>query len=507
MSEERFRGRPDRVFVFDASWRILVHGVPGVVGSSLEARGFLEDVDEPEGMLQARAAYSADYEVDGEAMLGEIVGLPELRWGVLVEHGHEWAYEAVRLTWLWALLIGAAFVVIATLLGLLLGRRIAGPVVTLSRAARRVADGDLDVHVQVPSTDEVGELAEAFNRMVVGLREREFIRDTFGRYVTEEVAAQVLSDPESLKLGGDARPVTILMSDLRGFTSLSERLGPQGMVSLLNRYFDRMADVVARHNGHLSEFVGDGLVVFFGAPTLGDDDALRAMACAIDMQLSLRGFCEGEGRPLEMGIGINTGEVIAGNIGSPKRMKYGVVGDAINLAARLESFTVGTQVMISEASLAEVGDAVEVGPVQEQRAKGKREPVRYHELLAVRAPRELRMPEAEATAEVPWARTVRCYAVDGKQVAEEAQPARSTHLSDNGLRLEADWEPQRLANLKLTIELEGEAPLEDVYAKVMATEAVADSSPPTWRFELRFTSLPDRERSVVDAAVATAGEL
>ncbi|MBW1880393.1 MAG: HAMP domain-containing protein, partial [Deltaproteobacteria bacterium] len=177
----------------------------------------------------------------------------------------------------------------------------------LTRAAIGVSAGDLDRRVHIDTSDEIGVLGSAFNHMVEGLQEREFIRATFGRFVDPEVVDQVLADREGLRLGGDTRTVTVLMSDLRGFTAQVEQLGPTEMVALLNRYLAAMIRVANEHQGMVAELLGDGMVVFFGAPTLRPDDALRAVRCAVGMQRELDQFNAAEGRSLEMGIGLDTG--------------------------------------------------------------------------------------------------------------------------------------------------------------------------------------------------------
>ena len=157
-------------------------------------------------------------------------------------------------------------------------------------------------------------------------RSAQDIRKTFGRYLTDEVVATLLESPEGLQLGGEHRKITILTSDLRGFTATSERLPPEEVVKILNFYLGYMADVITKYQGTIDEFMGDGILVLFGAPIAREDDPARAVACAIDMQLVMepinKQIKEWGLTPLEMGIGINTGEVVVGNIGSLKRTKY-----------------------------------------------------------------------------------------------------------------------------------------------------------------------------------------
>ena len=179
-----------------------------------------------------------------------------------------------------------------------------------------------------------------------------FIRDAFGRYLSEDIVDSLMDSPHGLKLGGEQRQVTILMADIRGFTSLSERLPPETVVEMLNIFLAAMTDLILEHHGTIDEFIGDAILAIFGAPLQRDDDVDQALRCAIRMQQAMAAVNQAYSRKgfpqVEMGIGLNTGEVIVGNIGSQKRSKYAVVGRAVNLASRIESYTVGGQILISE---------------------------------------------------------------------------------------------------------------------------------------------------------------
>jgi adenylate cyclase len=220
------------------------------------------------------------------------------------------------------------------------------------RARVLVGERMLELHAAlVRQTDEL----DARNR---------FIRRTFGRYLSEEIVTRLLGDEEALAIGGQRRKVTILMSDLRGFTAIIERLSPESVVTMLNHYLGVMTRVIRRYGGTIDEFVGDAILVIFGAPIARQDDSSQAVACAVDMQLAMREVNVFNGRhglpTLGMGIAVNTGEAVVGNIGSDLRAKYGAVGRTIGETARLESLTVGGQVLISEATRADIGPAVKI---------------------------------------------------------------------------------------------------------------------------------------------------
>ena len=215
-----------------------------------------------------------------------------------------------------------------------------------------------------------------------------------GRYVTDEVASHVLAAPEELHLGGERREVTILMSDLRGFTQMSDRSDPETVVSILNHYLHHMVEVALRWNGTIDEIIGDALLIIFGAPLAQPDHALHAASCAVEMQLRMAEVnrcltCE-KLPTIACGIGLNTGEVVVGNIGSEKRMKYSVVGSPVNLTARVESLTIGGQILCSESTVEALGSKVEIAGKLRVNMKGFDRPITIYELGGVD---DLKCPE------------------------------------------------------------------------------------------------------------------
>lgn len=381
------------------------------------------------------------------------------------------------------------------LVSFLFGRLLSRDLAALVVAARSVAAGRLDVRVSVRSRDEIGVLARAFEEMVAGLREREFIRDTFGRFVNPEVVSRILEDRSHLRLGGETRRVTVLMSDLRGFTALSDELGPERMVALLNRYLGRMTEVVEAHQGTVAELLGDGIVVLFGAPIVRPDDAARAVRCAVAMHHALAAFNAAEGRRLQMGIGVDTGDVVAGNIGDERHMKYGVVGAAINVAARLESFTLGNQVLITENTLAAAGQGIETEPPIEFRAKGRREPLRAY---AVRAAGDLRMPDDLQGARVDVDLPATLHRVDGKQVDPTAHGVTLLALEVDAVVLSGAVRLRDREGVRLAFTLDG-ALLEDLYGVV---ESAGEEE-----VLVRLGSMPAEARAALEAFVSErAGE-
>jgi adenylate cyclase len=333
-----------------------------------------------------------EFEHHDERYLGRAVPLAagDLKWLVEVvvpERDYTAQIDAeARL----AALLGVLALGVALVGGIAVAGWIARPLRELAHVARRIRLGHLDVTAVPRSRDEIGVLARAMNDMAQALRDRDFVRETLGRYVSPELAAEVLRDRAALQLGGEVREVAMLMSDLRGFSELSERLGPSAMIGLLNRYLAAMTPVIQRHRGVIDEFIGDAIFVLFGAPFTRPDDAERAVRCAAAMQEALSAFNadnRARGLPeLAMGIGLHVGPVVAGNIGGPDRVKYGVVGPAVNLTARIQTLTAGGEVLLSEALLARVSAVVSVAPGRAERVKGVSEPITVHRLLEVKAP-------------------------------------------------------------------------------------------------------------------------
>lgn len=331
------------------------------------------------------------------------------------------------------------------------------------------------------------------------------IRQIFGRYLSDEVVSNLLESPEALKLGGDRRNITILTSDLRGFTALSERLPPEEVVHILNFYLKHMADVITQYEGTINEFMGDGILVFFGAPTPRADDATRAVACAITMQLeaiSVNKQLEEWGlSPLEMGIGINTGEVVVGNIGSEKRTKYGAIGSQMNLAFRIESYTTGNQILISESTLEAVEVNLRIDLEKRVKPKGVKNPIQIYQIGGIGGKYDLFLPkEEEVFLPLPEPLSIQYAILEGKHIGDTSFNGEIVKLSANGaeIRTKSLVEkavPSAHSNIKLNLVRFYYGILktsEDVYAKVLENPAEKGC------FYIRFTSKPPDVREKLD---------
>lgn len=303
-------------------------------------------------------------------------------------------------------------------------------------------------------------------------RANEFIRSVFGRYVSTEVAQSVLESPEGLDLGGEEREITILMSDLRGFTATVAGLNPKQVLEGLNLYLEAMVAVIGRYRGTIIEILGDSFLVMYGAPVATTDHADRAVACAVAMQrtmLEVNERLEPQGWPhLEMGIGVHTGKCVVGNIGSEQRAKYAAVGPTVNLAGRIESFTVGGQVLVSDATRARMKTDLTLAGEVTVKPKGAQSAMRLGVVAAIGAPFNLMLPMPESRLQAlthPIA--VKYCVLRDKAVGTTAVPASLVALAEREARLTSSIMPAELENLSLHFFDDAGAPAGEAYAKVV----------------------------------------
>ena len=390
----------------------------------------------------------------------------------------------------------------ATVVGIWLAWRVTRPISALTNGVAHVAGGDLSLVLPVRSHDEIGRLTGAFNEMVEGLRQRDFIRNTFGRYVSPEVAKTLLESPEGLRFGGEKRAVTVLMSDLRGYTQFAEQGDPAWVMEILNDYLARMTDIIIEHGGTINEFIGDAIFAVYGAPVPHRDHAERAAASALAMQqamVELNRANTARSRPrFEMGIGLNTGEAVVGNIGSEQRAKYAVVGAAVNLAARVEGCTVGGQIFLSPATYERIRDVVEVASPVPVELKGIAEPILLYELHGISGRFAQRLPEMDTTLDqqVDISLPVICWVVDGKVIARDASAGVVLRLGRRQLDVRFDTSLRPLTNVRLRLtypELGHDSG--DVYGKVLGTEQQAGE----YVTRIRLTSVDAMDQKIIDS--------
>jgi adenylate cyclase len=306
--------------------------------------------------------------------LGQIIG------AVVVEAPASWVDHKMRPIRVSALVAMFLAGLVAIPAALFMSKRTSRPLTELHAAVERIGKGDFENPLAATSPDEFGAVARAVNAMAVGLKERDRVKSTFAHYVSHQVMDSILKSGAELKLSGDRKRITVLFCDIRGFSTMSEKLPPEKVVAVLNDYFEAMVEVIFSNNGTLDKFIGDGMMVIFGAPEDDPNQEERAVKTAIEMQRDLRRLTakwEAEGIKIRIGIGINSGPAVVGNIGSTRRMDYTAIGDTVNLASRLESATkeLGVGILISEYTYNAVRGLFRFQEMGSVLVKGRTEPV------------------------------------------------------------------------------------------------------------------------------------
>jgi len=411
------------------------------------------------------------------------------------------------------LIFGGAFSLIGLFFGLFFAATISQPLLRLRDGVKEVGEGNFAVAVPERGAKEVVQLAHSFNELGQQLTDyiakRDFIRDTFGRYVTQEVVKRLLESETALELGGETREVSMLMSDLRGFTALTSEMTPEEVITFLNRYLGRMIQVLTDYRAVIDEIMGDGILAFFGAPEPLDNHPAQAVACALAMQQALEEVnAENakDGLPhLEMGIAVGTGHVVVGNIGSETRTKYSVVGSPVNFVARMESFALGGQVLVSTGTFGRVKDLIDVGEVLEVQMKGFPGLATLFEVTAIGEPYNLKVEKKlETLIDLPRPLPVAVYRMRDKVVIDTLPEARIIRLCDTAATLEFagelyEWEDVRLLLLD---ESGGERPGK-IYGKVLSVQPAGEAPD---QAQIRFTSVSPEHAEAIRGVFENTGK-
>ena len=298
-------------------------------------------------------------------------------------------YERLRAA---LLLIGAAGLAVSAAAGILLARSVSKPVRLLTEQVGSIERGDYSARVSVGQKDEIGLLAGAINSMALGLEEKEKVRALLGKVVSPAIAEELLNI--NVELGGEEREVTILFCDIRSFTTHAENMPPRKVLAFLNIYLTTMASIIDRHGGVVDKFIGDAIMALFGAPALSEDHADRALAAALEMVAELaplnKTLAAQDMPTLDIGIGINTGKVVVGAMGSQDRLNYTAIGDEVNIASRLETLTkqkeYKAKIIVSEQTLLKARHQYGTIALGEALVKGKNIPVKIHSLKEASSP-------------------------------------------------------------------------------------------------------------------------
>ncbi len=322
------------------------------------------------------------------------------------------------------------------------------------------------------------------------LRNR-FIKQTFSRYLSDDVVREILESPEGSTLGGEKREVTVLMSDVRGFSDITETMPAESVVTILNNYFEIMTEVIIQYGGTINEFIGDGILAVFGAPIKQEEHAQNAVACAVAMQLAMEKVnlknTANNHPQLHMGIGINTGEMVVGNIGSSKRVKYGVVGSHVNLTSRIESYTGGGQILISK-STKEICDAIlDIRESMEVMPKGAGTAITIYDVGGIRGPYQLQLPPPRETVfkQLPKPLELRFSLITDKNVDSRFYRGTLVSIGDYFGDIISSRSVRRYSNMQITLMDETNLKTLTLQGKVME-----NFSEPLNGFRVHFTYMP-----------------
>lgn len=339
------------------------------------------------------AGLAREIAAGGAPIYGTVAALPGVRWTVAVWRPSAVAFRASNELSRRAAIAAAALLAIATLAGALLSNVITKPILRLVGVVKLVGERKWrQIGASTGRADELGRLEGAIDDMAKGLEagEAEIERQTklrgdLSRFMSKELVEAIVKGEHDLSLGGERRPITVLFADVVAFTPLSETRPPEQVVSMLNELFSVLTEVVFRHGGTVDKFIGDCLMAVWGAPVSQPDHADRALAAAEDMmhflEVAAAEWQKKYGVEVRLGIGVSSGDAIAGNIGSDKRMEYTVIGDVVNIAARLEGIAAPNQVLVAEGTQRLATDRFELAPAGEKSLLGRERPVRVFELV------------------------------------------------------------------------------------------------------------------------------
>lgn len=368
--------------VIDESARIVAGAR---AGASLAT---LEDAPPAAG---ARSESGEHVDRGGRAWLRTVARVERWPWRVVADVPRDVALASLRETRAIVAIAIATALALAFAASWLLARRLAAPVATLAAYTRDLAARRFDRRPSLSTGDEMevlakalGDAAEELDRSERRAREEAAIRADLGRYLPAEIVEKIVRREQSMELGGQRIPITVLFADVVAFTPLSERLPPEQVVSLLNELFTLLTEAVFRHGGTVDKLIGDCVMALWGAPTAQADHARRAVLAAQDMarfcESANAGWKERYGVEVRLAIGIHTGEAVVGNVGSRERMEYTAIGDVVNVAARLETIARPQQILVSRATAEAIAGDFDVTPLGARELAGRKEPVELHEV-------------------------------------------------------------------------------------------------------------------------------
>ncbi len=394
ISRDRFDGRDDGLMILDGAQRVLVGPAEGplAVGADLRGADLLRHIDVPAAGFGADFGAATEFTAaSGEAMLGSLRAIGAMGLAVVARRPESAVYRSLRDANEMLLISGAALALVALVIGAWLAERTTRSVGRLVALTRAYARRDFSARWTQRSGDEMdllgGAMVDMADQLAEGERElarRAAVEADLSRFLPAEVARRVAAGEHSLALGGQRRRVSVLFADVVSFTTFAETAPPERVVAFLNELFSVLSEVVFRHGGTVDKFIGDCVMAIFGAPEDQPDHAARALAAAEDMhrfvETSAPAWKERYGVEARLGIGVNVGEALVGNLGSERRMEYTAIGDTINVAARLEGLARAGQTLVTADLARAAGEGFEFASCGEHPLRGKRLPVEILEL-------------------------------------------------------------------------------------------------------------------------------
>lgn len=393
ISRDRFDGRPDGVLLLDHAGRPFAGGegtfAPDV---SLFGKDLFAETRLPSDVAEKPFALSTEFtSAAGQPMIGSVRVLPHRRWFVVVRRPAEAVYATLSATRRQLAVAAAAAALFAVALGAILAARTTRPIAQLIDLARAYGRRELERRSTIETGDEIEGLGASMMQMAddIAAGEREIVRRTaveanLSRYLPKQIAESIAAGEKKIELGGERRVVTVLFADVVSFTPFAEAAGPERVVAFLNELFTVLSEVVFRHGGIIDKFIGDSLMAIFGAPTDQSDHASRALAAAEDMhrfvEASAPAWRDHYGFDVKLAIGLSSGEVVVGNLGSESRMEYTAIGDVVNVAARLEALARPGQTLVVESTASAAGEGWTFAWLGEQPLRGKRALVKVAEV-------------------------------------------------------------------------------------------------------------------------------
>lgn len=391
-ADAHFTQLPDALFVVDEALRYIAHPNRELADTLASAadEGALEGVEE--GAMGRQFSQSGEYVGrDGQPRVGTLVSLRSRGWALVAQVPRDVAYAPVRRVQriVTGAVVGA--LIIALLASILLSRQVTSPLEELSNFADSLAKRNFHETVEIKTSDELAVLGRAMTQAATDLqasetriREEEAIRADLGRYLPSELVDKVVAREQDMGLGGQRREITVLFADVVSFTPLTRQLAPEDTVQILNELFTIMTEIVFRHDGTVDKFVGDCVMAMWGAPRSEPDHAAKALEAAEEiiswLEIGNANWKKKYGVTIQVAVGINSGEAVVGNIGSTTRMEYTAIGDAVNIAARLEAIARPQQILITQATMEQAGEGFTYTAMGEQQLAGRDTPTQLYEV-------------------------------------------------------------------------------------------------------------------------------